>query len=108
MNLEDIKEQHLLEISNMLRALSEPTRLKIMQNLHQSEMNVGQLVDALGTSQANISKHLKILSIVNLVKSRREGTTIFYSLFDPCIHNLCESICGNYFQLLEKRLKSIA
>lgn len=103
MNIEKIDDNMLTEISKMLKALSDPTRLKIMQCLHDQELCVSDIVAVVGTGQANISKHLQVLSQINLVKSRREGTTIFYSLFDCSIRSMCEGICDGYFKIIKKK-----
>lgn len=93
----------IAEISLMLKALSEPLRLRIMNLLHESEHSVGELVEALVASQANVSKHLKILNSVSLVKSRRDGNTIYYSLYDTCINDLCAAICSGYSKIFQKK-----
>lgn len=98
-----LAEEFVCEISHMLKALSEPQRLRIMQILQERERCVTDIVELLGTSQANVSKHLKVLSSVSLVKSRREGTTIYYSFFDSCIHDLCSAICLGYAKLFNKK-----
>ena len=94
---------HLEDISLMLKALADLTRLKIMQVLHEKERCVGDIVKAVGTGQANISKHLQLLTLAHLVKSRREGMTIHYSLAGPFVENLCESICKGYSTIFSKK-----
>lgn len=101
--MNEINDHTLQQISTMLKALAEPTRLKMMQQLHQGECSVGDLVSKLDCTQANVSRHLKNLSSVNLVKSRKDGTTVFYSISDPCVDKMCESICGGFMELYQKR-----
>lgn len=108
MTPETLPDQKLAEIANMLKALSEPSRLKVMQHVHKKEMSVTELAELVGTSQANISKHLKILQLVNLVKKRRDGNHIYYSVYDDCVHKMCDAICEGYFKILEKHLQQIA
>lgn len=103
MKIENLNEEILEDISKMLKALSDPTRLKIMQYLHDGELCVGDIVDYVGTGQANISKHLKILSQVHLLKSRREGQTIYYSLYHPCVKTICESVCEGYSDIIKQK-----
>lgn len=107
MKIENLSEEILQDISKMLKALSDPTRLKIMQCLHDEEMCVGDIVEKIESGQANVSKHLQLLSQVNLVKSRREGTTIYYSLFNTKIKKLCEAICKGYTDIIEHKYKKI-
>ncbi len=68
------------EFSIVLSALSNPTRFLIMCMLCKKEMYVGQLRDELGTSKGNISQHLRILSGKSIIKSRKEGNKIYYSI----------------------------
>jgi ArsR family transcriptional regulator len=53
------------------------------------------LVDALETSQANISKHLQVLTSAGLLRRRKQGLNVFYSIADPSIFNMCEMVCGS-------------
>lgn len=102
MKINKLPEEDLKDIALMLKALAEPTRLKIMQSLHEGEMCVGDIVDDVGSSQANISKHLQLLSHYRLIRSRREGTSIYYSLAGSFVSKLCEAICGGYLESQKK------
>ncbi len=68
---------------NLFKALSDETRLRIMVLLSERELCVCQLEWALGLTQARVSRHLTTLKNVGLVKDRREGLWIFYSLTNP-------------------------
>lgn len=68
---------------NLFRALSDETRLRIMVLLSEKELCVCQLEWALGLTQAKISRHLAVLKNSGLVKDRRQGLWIFYSLSNP-------------------------
>ena len=83
-------------IAEMLKALAEPTRLKIMQYLHSGEACVGDIVEALEIQQANTSKHLKVLAQADLIASRKEGTTVYYQVASPFVNEMCNAICGSY------------
>lgn len=89
-------EKDLINIAHMLKALSEPTRLKIMQSLHDGKKSVGEIVAEVGTCQANISKHLNLLARAGLLKRERSGTTIYYLICSPFVSHLCENICKGY------------
>ena len=101
--IEKIKEEELQQIASMLKTLAEPTRLKIMQALHEGELCVTDIVSSVGSSQANISKHLQLLLQNHLLKSRRVGTTIYYQLAGPYVSSLCESICENYSKMIQSK-----
>lgn len=68
---------------NLFKALSDETRLRIMVLVSEKELCVCQLEWALGLTQAKVSRHLTILKNAGLVKDRREGLWIFYSLSNP-------------------------
>lgn len=69
--------------AQICRALADPKRLLIINELREGEKSVGELVAALGLSQANVSQHLGVLREKLLVTPRRDGTTIYYSLPNP-------------------------
>ncbi len=85
----------LLEyVAERFRVLGDATRLGIIRTLlDDGEQNVGQLVDHLGTSQANVSKHLRILHDAKIVTRRPEGTSAYYSVTDPSLMPLCSIVC---------------
>jgi len=67
----------------ILKALADPTRLRLVRLLAQEELNVQELCAALETPQPRVSRHLAVLREAGLVSDRREGNRIFYSLRDP-------------------------
>ena len=67
-------------IAHRFRALSEPVRLKLLSALMQGEKNVTQLVEAAGTGQANVSKHLAILKQAGMITTKREGLATLCSI----------------------------
>lgn len=85
----------LLEyVAERFRVLGDATRLGVLRTLlDDGEQNVGQLVDRLGTSQANVSKHLRVLHDARIVSRRTEGTSAFYSVTDPSLMPLCAIVC---------------
>ena len=85
----------LLEhVAERFRVLGDATRLSIIRTLlDDGEQNVGQLVDRLGASQANVSKHLRVLHDARIVSRRTEGTSAFYSVTDPSLMPVCAIVC---------------
>ena len=73
-------------LTKLFKALSDPTRLRIMYLLitAKAEICICELMDALGIPQYNISKHMKELKHAGIVKERREGRFVFYSLLECC------------------------
>ena len=70
-------------------------RLKLIMALEGRERNVGQLVEALGATQANISRHLQYLTNAGILKRRKDGLHVFYAISDPNVFNLCQVVCGS-------------
>lgn len=69
--------------AKFFRGLSDATRLSILLTLIDGQKTVGEIVEKIQQSQSNVSNHLNCLSDCGLVKSRREGKNIYYSLRDP-------------------------
>lgn len=82
-------------IAHRFRALSDPTRLRIIDQLRRrEEASVGELTEVLGGSQQNISKHLAALSAEGFVSRRKQGTSSIYSISDPAVLELCDQVCA--------------
>lgn len=81
-------------IAARFRALAEPVRLRLLNTLMQGERSVTQLVEASGTGQANVSKHLAVLRDAGMVVMRREGLMTKCSIADPVIVQLCDIMCA--------------
>lgn len=105
MKFSNMNSAVLPEIALMLKALSDPARLKIMAAVHDQELSVSEIVESTGLLQANTSKHLQILSRAGLLKSRRDKTTIFYQFSDPCILKICDAVCSSYEKILRSKAK---
>jgi DNA-binding transcriptional ArsR family regulator len=69
-------------VTEVFRALSDPTRLQLMLTLTQGETRVADLVEALGQPQSTVSRHLTLLRTARLVQTRREATSVYYRLAD--------------------------
>src|SRR5579875_208922 len=81
-------------IAERFRALSEPVRLRILQVLQNGELSVSALSRSVGSTQPNVSKHLKVLQDVSLVKRRQVGTSAYYSIADEMVFELCDMVCS--------------
>lgn len=86
--------------------LADPTRLAILRCLMEGERSVGQVVSETRRGQANVSKHLKLLSDTGLVHRRKEGLQVFYKLDDPLVEQLCGLVCGSIRGELERKISS--
>ena len=81
------------EVAMRFRALSEPMRLKILRRLFRGEASVNEILDEVGGTQANISKHLAVLHGSALVGRRKDGTRTVYSIADPTLLRICSIVC---------------
>ncbi len=80
-------------IAELFRVFGDASRLQILQSLMQGERNVGELVELLEMTQANVSKHLRTLYDAKLLSREKRGTATYYQVDDDFIHPLCELIC---------------
>lgn len=112
--LEYSKEQTLTEkpkidmtIYNMQAAISKtlanPIRLAILHNLRDGEKSVNELTDILGISQSNLSQHLAIMRQVGIVTTRKQGTSIYYSVTNPKINQACDTVREVLLDQLKKK-----
>ena len=81
-------------VASRFRALSDPSRLQILQLLFRGERSVQELCELSDMNQANVSKHLSVLSEQGIVQRRRQGTFVYYSIADNSIYQLCDLVCG--------------
>lgn len=95
-------EQLFERIADRLKAMGDPTRLKILHILQRGEMCVSAILGEVGGSQANVSKHLSVLRRAGIVDCRREGVSIFYRIVDPTVFSICRSVCDS----LEKQINA--
>ena len=73
--------------------LSEPTRLRILHAICQSEQSVSAIVAASGATQSNVSRHLTLMHRAGVLRRRREGSAVYYAVADPEFVAICRSVC---------------
>ena len=89
----DEKTTHIFKLqADICKTLADPNRLMIIHELKRGERSVGQLTANLGLPQSNVSRHLAVLRERGVVKTRRDGTSIYYSLSDPKIAEACNLV----------------
>ena len=90
-----VPRDYLDRTARRFRLLGEPVRLELLNLLHtRGEQTVQALVEATGQSQANVSKHLRLLLAEGLVSRRADGLYAHYAIADPTIPSLCLLVCG--------------
>jgi DNA-binding transcriptional ArsR family regulator len=90
-NIKNIKKA-----TNLLKMISNENRLMMLCLLNQKELSVNNLVASIGLSQSAISQHLALLRKENLVKTRRENQTIYYSLYSEEIKDIIKVLHKHY------------
>ncbi|KKB33578.1 ArsR/SmtB family transcription factor [Bacillus thermotolerans] len=83
-----LDEETLFIVSQTFKALSDPTRIRILNLLCSDEHSVNDIAERLDLNQSTVSHQLRFLKQLRLVKYRREGTTFYYSNDDDHIINL--------------------
>lgn len=85
---DELDEETLFIVSQTFKALSEPTRIRILHLLSEKEHSVNDIAEQLSLLQTTVSHQLRFLKNLRLVKYRREGTTLFYSHDDDHVMNI--------------------
>ena len=94
-------------VAARFRAMGEPLRLRILQQLENGEQSVSALAERVGTTQPNVSKHLKVLQDAGLLKRRPQGNSAYYSIADAMVFELCEMICSRLHDRLEAQVGAL-
>jgi DNA-binding transcriptional ArsR family regulator len=87
-NFRELDVDTLDLVSRTFKALSDPTRIRILYLLSDKECSVNEIVETLSLKQSTVSHQLRYLKNLRLVKNRREGTTLFYSADDQHVLDL--------------------
>jgi ArsR family transcriptional regulator len=85
------------------KTLASPKRLMILAMLAVREMSVGEMAEAMGVPLANVSQHLTVLKSHNIVRVRKEGQTVYYSLVDARVTDACVLIRSLLLDNLKQR-----
>lgn len=75
-----MKEGHIMGIQNTLKALSDPIRREILEQLKSGRLSAGEISEKFPVSGAAVSKHLSVLKEADLIRDTKEGKYIFYEL----------------------------
>ncbi|MGZ4961489.1 MAG: ArsR/SmtB family transcription factor [Limisphaerales bacterium] len=84
-----LSDTQLGEVASRFRLLGEPMRLKILQAVCKKPLTVTEIVEAVGATQANVSKHLALLAAGEILERRKVGQCVFYGLKDALVLQLC-------------------
>lgn len=100
--MKDLPDEALDQVAAYFQALSEPTRLRILNLLRGGERNVGEIALACGFTSANISRHLSVLMQRGLVQRESRGPAVYYRIADESVYALCDLVCGNIGRQMER------
>ena len=100
--MEGLSAEALQQVAAYFQALSEPTRLQILNLLRGGERNVGELAHLCGYTSANISRHLAFLTQQGMVARESRGTSVYYRIADASVYALCDLVCGSIARQLDR------
>ncbi len=100
-------EELLDKISDVLKAMADPTRLRILHTLQDGELCVSDILARVGGSQANVSKHLSVLKRAGLVDCRREGLNVLYRIADDSVFEICRTVCDSLVERFEREHEAL-
>jgi ArsR family transcriptional regulator len=79
------KSENIREASEAMQAMAHPLRLKILCLVGNQELSVLEIVEAVGTTQSNVSQHLAVLRDLGILKARKDANKVFYRIEDARI-----------------------
>jgi ArsR family transcriptional regulator len=82
-------------VAARFKALADEGRLALLSSLQRGEKSVGELAEATGRPQPNVSQHLASLLHAGLVAARRDGNRVFYRISDPTVLRICDAVCDS-------------
>jgi ArsR family transcriptional regulator len=86
-------EERVLELkAEILKALAQPTRLRILELLRNGEKCICEIVPAINGEQSNISRHISLMQKSNLVTTRKDGVKVMVKVKDPKVFEILDSI----------------
>lgn len=90
-------------VSGYFALLAEPTRLKILHALCDGERSVSDVVERVGSTPTNVSRHLSLMHSRGVLTRRRDGTMTRYAIADPAVITLCRTACVQIASLADEQ-----
>ena len=100
--MKSLPPEALEQVASYFQALSEPTRLRILNFLRDGERSAGELATLCGYTGANISRHMAMLTSHGLVAREARGTSVYFRIADQSVYDLCDLVCGNIARQFER------
>ena len=95
-------------VAARFKVMGEPFRLRLLQALDRGEKSISALAEELEASQPSVSKHVKILYDSGLIARRQEGNTVYCSIADATVFELCEVVCSSLRERIAQQSQSLA
>ena len=100
------REKTIYELqAEICKILASPKRIEIIAALKEGEKTVTEIVDILGIPKPNVSQHLAVMRMKGILKSRREGVNIIYSIANPKVIQACSLMREVLSELVSERSK---
>ena len=87
-----LTETELCHLAARFKLLGEPMRLKILQSVCHESLTVNDIVEATGSTQANVSKHLALLAAAGILERKKAGQFVHYGMKDRLVMQLCDLV----------------
>jgi len=84
-NTPPLDEHTAAHVAELFRAFSDTSRVRILHAILEKEMNISALAELVGVSESAVSHHMRGLRQLHIVRARREGKEVYYSIIDPHI-----------------------
>ncbi len=91
-------------VASYFSVLSEPMRLRIMHSICETEKTVSQIVEEIGATQTNVSRHLGIMYRSGVLARRKEGNRVYYRAADTAMVELCRGVCKSISEEMDERI----
>ena len=97
--------EFLAPVAEYFKVVSEISRLQIVSCLKSGSKNVSEIGAETGLGQANLSKHLKVLTQAGILSRKPQGVSVYYEIGDPLIFELCELVCDRIYERMQEQAK---
>jgi DNA-binding transcriptional ArsR family regulator len=102
-------EEQVIELkAEILKALAQPTRLKILEFLRKGEKCICEIVPAINGEQSNISRHISVMQKSHLVTTRKDGVKVMVEVKDPKIFDILDRVTAILKNRMNEQSKLIA
>src|SRR5512143_61515 len=91
-------------VASYFAVLSEPTRIRSMQCVCETEKTVSQIVEGSDATQTNVSRHLGIMHRSGVLARRKEGNQVYYRTADATMVELCRSVCKRISERMDEKI----